>query len=195
MNTSRETIQRPDLSDSPNVCMIQRLYDARKQPFVGPRREKILLVTTETLAEPATDSNVQPGRLLALDLGQKRVGVAVCDELRLTVRPLPAIARRSWKDLLHQVSEQVRSFEARGIVIGLPLNLDGTEGPAAAQARETADKFRLSLNIPIYLEDERLTTEEARSRLKSDGSREIEREIDSAAAAVILRDFLSRVQS
>ena len=157
--------------------------------------EKILLVTTETLAETRAASDAQPGRFLALDLGSKRVGVALCDELRLTVRPLPAIPRRSWKDLLSQVKEQVRLFEAKGLVIGLPVNLDGTEGAAAVQARETADKFRLSLDIPVFLEDERLTTEEARSRLQFEGRRDIEREVDSAAAAIILQDFLNHLQS
>ena len=146
-------------------------------------------------ADPAIAATGQPGRLLALDLGTKRVGLAVCDELRLTVRPLPAIERRSWKDLLNQVREKVRSFEARALVIGLPLNLDGTEGAAAAQARETAEKFRLSLDLPVYLEDERLTTEEARSRLQSNGQRDIDPHVDSAAAAIILQDFLNRGQS
>ena len=152
-------------------------------------------MTPEEVTGTTADSSEQPGRLLALDLGSKRVGLAVCDELRLTVRPLPAIQRRSWKDLLNRVGEQIRSFDARGLVIGLPLNLDGSEGAAAEQARETAENFRLSLDVPVYLEDERLTTEEARLRLKAAKIREVERELDSAAAAVILQDFLSRAQS
>ncbi len=86
-------------------------------------------------------------------------------------------------------------FEAKGLVIGLPVNLDDTEGAAAAQARETADKFRLSLDVQVFLEDERLTTEEAKSRLQSEGRRDVEREVDSAAAAVILQDFLSRTRA
>jgi putative Holliday junction resolvase len=133
------------------------------------------------------------GRLLAIDLGAKRVGVAVCDELRMTVRPLAAIQRGSWKHLLQDVRQQIERVEAKGLVIGLPLNLDGTEGAAATQAREIADKFRRSLELPVYLQDERLTTEEAKSRLKSlRNPRDIEQRVDSEAAAVILQDFLSQ---
>lgn len=133
------------------------------------------------------------GRLLALDLGSKRVGVAVSDELQMTVRPLDAIQRRSWKDLLRRVTEQIATLDARGLVVGLPLNLDGSEGPAATEARKTAEKFRLSIGLPVYLQDERLTTEEAKSRFQSSQTeREIELRIDSEAAAIILQDFISR---
>jgi len=133
------------------------------------------------------------GRLLAIDLGSKRVGVAVSDELRMTVRPLDAIQRRSWKDLLRRVTEQMDTLGARGLVVGLPLNLDGSEGPAATEARKTAEKFRLSIGLPVFLQDERLTTEEAKSHFhSSETEREIERRIDSEAAAIILQDFISR---
>ena len=118
--------------------------------------------------------------------------MAVCDELRITVSPLPAIERRSWKDLLHRVAAIIESYDARGLVIGLPLSLNGTEGSAAEEARRLAENFRRSLNVPIYLQDERLTTFAAASRLRSSGRREFEivNEVDSEAAAVILRDFI-----
>ena len=119
--------------------------------------------------------------------------MAVCDELRLTVRPLEIIERRSWKDLLRRVAEQVESLGAGGLVIGLPLNIDGSEGEAAKLAREIADKFRLSIKLPVYLQDERLTTEEARSQLRARGKAPaIDQRVDSEAAAIILRDFISR---
>ena len=138
-----------------------------------------------------------PGRLLALDLGAKRIGVAVSDELRVTTRPLPLILRRSWKDLLQQVAGLVQSFEAKGLVIGLPLRLDGDEGTAAESVREVAEKFRRSLSVPIYLQDERLTTFAANSDLKAAGMNESEsrRQVDSEAAAIILRDFIDRSKS
>ena len=138
-----------------------------------------------------------PGRLLALDLGAKRIGVAVSDELRVTTRPLPLILRRSWKDLLQQVAGLVQSFEAKGLVIGLPLRLDGDEGAAAEGVREVAEKFRRSLSVPIYLQDERLTTFAADSALKAAGRNQSEsrRQVDSDAAAIILRDFIDRNKS
>jgi putative Holliday junction resolvase len=138
-----------------------------------------------------------PGRLLALDLGAKRIGVAVSDELRITTRPLPMISRRNWKELVRQVAGLVQSFEAKGLVIGLPLRLDGGEGTAAESVRAVAEKFRRSLSVPIYLQDERLTTFAANSDLKAAGldENESKREVDSEAAAIILRDFIARVQS
>jgi len=133
------------------------------------------------------------GRLLALDLGARRVGLAVSDELRLTVKPLPAIERRSWKDLLHRVAAIVESYDARGLVIGLPLSLDGTEGSAAQASRATAEKFQLSLTVPVFLQDERLTTVAATAQLKADGrtAREIKQQVDSESATVILSDFIA----
>ena len=138
-----------------------------------------------------------PGRILALDLGTLRVGVAVCDELRLTVRPLPALARTSWKRLLLAVSELCERFDAESLVIGLPLRLDGTEGDAALEARRLARNFGLSLKIPVRLQDERLTSREAESALREAGYKgsEISERVDSEAAAIILRDYLSQIST
>jgi len=135
-----------------------------------------------------------PGRLLALDLGSKRVGVAVCDELRITVTSLPAIERRSWKDLLRRIVELIEAHEIHGLVIGFPLRLDGSEGSAAKEVKSVADKFRRSLNVTVFLQDERLTTFDAAAHLRSAArsEHEIKAEVDSAAAALILRDFIVR---
>ena len=151
----------------------------------------------EQLAASSPVPQEAPGRLLALDLGAKRIGVAVSDELRITARPLPMISRRSWKELLREVIGLVESLDARGLVIGLPLSLDGAEGSAAAGVRALAEKFRLSLAVPVYLQDERLTTFAADSDLRSAGldQETIKREIDSEAAAIILRDFIDRMQA
>jgi len=78
------------------------------------------------------------------------------------------------------------------LVVGLPLNLDGSEGPAAVEARQIVKKLELSLNIPVYLKDERLTSEEAKSRLQDIQKRERAGDIDSAAAAIILQDFIGQ---
>lgn len=135
----------------------------------------------------------EPGRVVAIDLGSKRVGVAVSDELQITATPLPFIDRRSWKDLLKRVASVIEAYDARGLVIGLPLTLDGRESDAAEQARNIAENFRRSLNVPVYLQDERLTSFAANLEMRSAGARdeEIERRIDSEAAAVILRDFMA----
>ena len=137
------------------------------------------------------------GRLVALDLGAKRVGVAVSDELQITASPLAFIERRSWKDLLRRVASIIEAYDARGLVIGLPLSLDGSDGDAAREARRLAENFRRSLNVPVYLQDERLTTFAADVKLRSEGVRpeEIENKIDSESAALILRDFMELVRS
>lgn len=136
----------------------------------------------------------RPGRLLALDLGQKRVGVAVTDEMRITVRPLQALRRTSWKQLIQAVSALVRDFDAQSLVIGLPLSLDGTESTAAKDVRRQARNLELSLNLPVFLQDERLTSKQAESELLAAGYayEEMLKRVDSEAAALILRDYLAR---
>ena len=139
----------------------------------------------------------ESGRILALDPGTKRIGVAICDELRVAARPLPVIQRTSWKKLLLQVEDIVARFDAAAIVVGLPFNFDGTESEMSAEAREIARKFSLSLKIPVFLQDERASTYEARGRLWKAGleGKEMRAVVDSEAATVILTDFLDRVRS
>ena len=142
-------------------------------------------------------SDVPPsGRIVALDPGTKRIGVAVCDELRVTTRPLPIIQRASWKKLLAQVKDILAEFDAAALVIGLPYNFNGSESEMSSEARSLARKFSLSLDIPVFMQDERATTYEARGRLWNAGAdkKEMARILDSEAAAIILGDFLDRVR-
>jgi putative Holliday junction resolvase len=143
--------------------------------------------------ETSASLPARAGRLLALDLGARRVGVAVSDELRITVNPLPAIERKSWKDLLRRVAAIIDSYDAQGLVIGLPLSLNGAEGSAAQDVRAVAEKFQKSLDVPVRLHDERLTTVAATERLRAEGhsAREIELQVDSESAREILRDFIA----
>jgi putative holliday junction resolvase len=135
------------------------------------------------------------GRLLAIDLGAKRVGLAVSDELHMTVTALERLERRSWKDLLRRVAAVIESYDARALIIGLPLNLDGTKGQAAEEATRIAENFRKSLNVPVFLQDERLTSLAAESEMRAQGVdlKEIGRRVDSEAASIILRDFIDRM--
>lgn len=130
---------------------------------------------------------------MALDIGGKRVGVAISDESRLSIRPLPAIQRQSWKKLLKSVVELVVTFDAKAVVLGLPLRLDGTEGDATAEIRRLFANFQASLEIPVFLQDERLTSQAAEAKLAAEGrSREESRRmVDGEAAVLILRDFIS----
>ncbi|HYY59463.1 MAG TPA: Holliday junction resolvase RuvX [Pyrinomonadaceae bacterium] len=140
------------------------------------------------------EPDVPAGRLLALDLGSKRVGMAVTDEMQISIRPLEPLRRTSWKELLRSVTVVLEGFDARALVIGLPLSLDGTEGSAALEARRIARNFQLSLRLPVYLQDERLTTRAAEESLRAEGldARQRRERVDSESAAIILRDFIAR---
>ena len=144
-----------------------------------------------------TDLSTVPaeGRIVSLDPGTKRVGVAVCDELRFTTRPLPYITRTSWKKLLLEVKNILAELDAKALVIGLPLRSDGGESEMSEEARSMARRFALSLDIPVYLQDERVTSYEAKSRLWQRGLdvKESRSQVDSEAAAIILSDFLDRL--
>ena len=135
------------------------------------------------------------GRIVAIDPGTKRCGVAVCDELRVTTRPLAVITRKSWKKLLLNVKQIVSDFDAKALVIGLPLESDGGESEMSREARRLARNFSLSLDIPVFLQDERVTSYEAKSRLWEEGKslHETRNLVDSEAAAIILSDFLDRL--
>jgi len=143
---------------------------------------------------PDKASPEETGRVLALDVGAKRVGVAVSDEMRLTVRPLAALRGTNWKQLVKALSELCVEFDVRQVVLGLPLRLEGGEGDAAAEVRRVARKLELSLHLPIDFQDERLTSKAAESALRREGlgERAVFANADSEAAAIILRDYLSR---
>jgi putative Holliday junction resolvase len=133
------------------------------------------------------------GPILSLDLGTKRVGAAISDPTLLAVTRIGAIRRSNWKQLLLDVSDLIRRFDAKTLVIGFPLSLDGNEGQAANAAREIALKFARSLALPVYLQDERLTSREAAERLRAEGigPKNLAAHVDSESAAIILRDFLA----
>jgi len=135
------------------------------------------------------------GRIIALDPGTKRIGVAVCDDDRIVATPLRQIDRGSWKKLLSEIKQLLQEFDAKALVIGLPLESNGEESEMSAEAREMARKLRLSLDIPVYLQDERVTSYDAKRRLWDRGITNTSALVDSEAAAIILSDFLDRLRS
>jgi putative Holliday junction resolvase len=155
------------------------------------------LTIHDTTTHDTTQNIPARGRLLALDLGARRVGVAVCDEMHISIRALPAIQRSSWKKLVKEVAGLVKDFDAAGIAVGLPLRLDGTEGDAAREARRLARNFELTLKLPVHLQDERLTSRAAEEVLRDAKVSDAERaaRIDSEAAATILRDFILQTEA
>ena len=130
--------------------------------------------------------------IIALDLGEKHVGVAISDALSIAITRLEALPRTNWKQMLRDVDDLIRRFDAQSVVIGLPLRLNGSVGDAALEIQSLAVKFARSLKVPIYLQDERLSSVEAEETLRANGhsAEQVYALIDSEAARIILRDFL-----
>lgn len=133
-------------------------------------------------------------RVLGLDVGERRIGVAMSDPTGTIAQSLAVLSRTPWKSVVARVQALVAEQDVGEIVVGLPLRLDGTEGPAAAQARTFADRLRDEVPVPVVLYDERLSTAEAeRTMVAADASRRRRRERrDAVAAALILQGYLDR---
>ncbi len=136
------------------------------------------------------------GRTLAIDLGDRRVGLAVSDPLGVTAQGLPTLSRRGDPIDLPALVALCAEREVSRVVVGLPRNMDGSEGPRAKLCREFARRLREALGLPVYLWDERLSTAEAeRVLLIADVSRGKRRDvIDRMAAQIILQGYLGAGQ-
>ena len=135
-------------------------------------------------------------RLIGLDLGSKRIGVSICDDKQLIATPLKTINRNSLKDLVDELRLIVDENDIKGIIVGNPLNMDGSSGRSAQSVKDTTENIEKNLDIPICLWDERLSTVGAfnlSSQLDINVSQR-EKKIDENAAAFILQgalDFLN----
>lgn len=147
-----------------------------------------------TNSEPFADISRAPatGRIVALDIGTRNVGVAVCDELQFTIRAVRTIKRSNWKTLLAETRNILSEFDAGALVLGLPLNFDGSESEMTADVRRLARNYSLSIETPVFLQDERVSSIAARENLHERGHslKEIFKRVDAEAAAIILGDFL-----
>ena len=135
-------------------------------------------------------------RLIGLDLGSKRIGVSICDEKQLIATPLKTINRNTLNDLIAEIKVIIDENDIKGIVIGNPLNMDGSSGRSAQSVKDISQNIEKYINIPICLWDERLSTVGAfnlSSQLDINVSKR-EKKIDENAAAFILQgaiDFLN----
>jgi putative holliday junction resolvase len=137
----------------------------------------------------------QPPRYLAIDLGAKRIGIAVSDELGLTAQPVLTLeTRRNTRDNLRSIARLARRFSVAAIVIGNPLHLSGDQSPRAAKTQAFAAELGALTGLPIHLWDERLTTREAHQLLYQAGHpREQHKSlVDQVAATLILQSFLDQ---
>ena len=137
--------------------------------------------------------SAHPPRYLALDVGAKRIGVAVSDELGLTAQPVLTLERRrNPREDLRSLARLARRFSVAGIVVGNPLHLSGELSPRAAKTQAFAAELGEMTGLPIHLWDERLTTREAHQILYEAGKarQEHRRVVDQVAATLILQSFL-----
>jgi putative Holliday junction resolvase len=135
-------------------------------------------------------------RVLAIDLGTKNIGVAVSDALGITVRAVETIRRKQTRQDIARLKFLVEDLEAESVVIGLPLRMDGTEGDAAANVRRFVEQLRTEIDVPIFTQDERLTSYEAEQIMIERGMNREQRrsKSDELAAVIILQDYLAAME-
>ena len=139
------------------------------------------------------------GRILAVDVGKRRVGLAISDASRTLARPLETIAVSSEADAVDRVARRIAELDAddegiAAIVVGLPTSLDGNPTPQTAAVRAFIARLQQKTALPIATEDERLTSREAESRLavREKNWRKRKAQLDAVAASVFLQDYLDR---
>lgn len=134
-------------------------------------------------------------RYLAIDLGSRRIGLAISDQQQTLASPLGIL--RPGPELLDQIARIIKEQGVGGVVVGLPLNMDGTEGPQARKVREFAEVLARQIGVPVHLQDERLTSFSAEQRLGDWPLSRAKRQmrVDAVAAAEILEAFLERLRT
>lgn len=136
-------------------------------------------------------------RIMAVDIGRARTGVAISDERAMLASPVGVINESYDPYIIEKLCEHARNLGAQRIVVGLPLNMDGSEGESARHAREFADALGEKSGLPIVMFDERCTTVSAHNILSANNVRGKKRKnvVDTVAAVVILQAYLDSPQS
>lgn len=131
-------------------------------------------------------------RILALDHGTKRIGVAISDEMKLIAQPLEFIPAEPFADVVARLKTLIREKEVELVLLGMPRNMDGSYGPAAMKVQEFAAALSDALTVPIQTWDERLTSQQAQRFLIEGNVRRKDRKtkVDKTAAAILLQSYL-----
>ncbi|MBW2558845.1 MAG: Holliday junction resolvase RuvX [Deltaproteobacteria bacterium] len=134
--------------------------------------------------------------ILGLDYGEKRIGVAICDELGMTARGVATIASKYWKKDIEQVEVLVKKYNVEKIVIGYPVRLDGMEGIQCEKVNMFVDALEAGVSVPVEKWNEALSTKEAEDLLIEAGVNRRKRRgvVDKLAAAIILQDYLDHMR-
>ena len=135
---------------------------------------------------------------MAIDYGSRATGIAISDELQISVRPLVTLKsdRSGSRSLIERIEQLTREYEVGTVLVGLPLRLDGTRGDAAARVEKFADDLRRQLDLPVILRDERLTSRAADELMRERGlaARTRRAQSDQVAAAILLEDYLAETE-
>ena len=134
----------------------------------------------------------QPARILALDVGSRRIGLAVSDPLGITAQGLETLHRKNKRTDLEHLERVIRDYRVKEIVVGLPLRMSGAEGIQSEKMAAFADDLRKRFGLPVHLWDERLTSAEA-NRILKEAELSIEKRkqaVDRMAAVLILQNFM-----
>ena len=131
-------------------------------------------------------------KIMAVDLGKARTGLAICDESELLASPVAVIPFYNIEKLLTEIAQQAKAQNAAMLVVGLPLNMDGSAGESAQNALAFADRLREVTGLPVEMKDERGTTVSAHNYLNTTDTRGKKRKavVDAVAATIILQDYL-----
>lgn len=132
-------------------------------------------------------------KILAVDYGDARTGLAMCDRTEFLASPIGIIEEKSYAKVIEKIVHASREYEAGMIVVGLPKNMDGTEGARAEKTRKMVDMLKKIVDIPVEMWDERSTTVSAASILTENGTFGKKRKevLDAVAATVILESYMS----
>ena len=136
-----------------------------------------------------------PGRVLAIDIGDKRIGLAISDPTRTIAQPLATLTRRVGKRFpMNQLREHLDNYEPAAIVVGMPLTGDGDVGDRGLEARAIGDLIAEKTGLPVSYVDERMTTSRALTAVRDLGGkvRGRKQDVDPLAATVILQQFLEQ---
>jgi putative Holliday junction resolvase len=143
------------------------------------------------------NASLAPGaRLLGFDLGEKTIGLALSDTLRSIATPMETLPRGKFSNDAVKIEKIIAEHNVGGLIVGLPLNMDGSDGPSAQSARAFARNFAARSDLPIVMQDERLSTAAVtRTLIDADASRKRRSEVvDKMAAAYILQGALDRIR-
>lgn len=133
-------------------------------------------------------------RILGVDFGTVRIGLALSDPTGTLASPLPHLENKNPSQIRHAFAELIQTHTISKIIVGLPRNMDGTYGPSATKVREFMTQILEGLGVPMETQDERLTTAQASKQLAQIGvsQKDLRKKVDSSSAALILQQYLDR---